>query len=235
MQVSVSSSVVDGLSGGLSMFALGVLPAFLFRYSSVFDDITSTSIGGYFGLFVIVVGGSLLVEHASLSIACAASEADSLFNMLLPSKLFIGLLSFFLLIQFWYNIQQSVENEVVDSVEPVSNIEPEAHIDHLTVKNGAKIVVVEFDDILYFEADGDYVEIYTSNGMLIKELTMKSLMQQLPIGQFVRVHRSYIVNVKAIARIELYKKQQQLLILKNGAEIKTSPNGYRELKVRLGL
>lgn len=193
------------------MFALGVLPAFLFRYSSVFDDITSTSIGGYFGLFVIVVGGSLLVEHASLSIACAASEADSLFNMLLPSKLFIGLLSFFLLIQFWYNIQQSVENEVVDSVEPVSNIEPEAHIDHLTVKNGAKIVVVEFDDILYFEADGDYVEIYTSNGMLIKELTMKSLMQQLPIGQFVRVHRSYIVNVKAIARIELYKNNNNCL------------------------
>lgn len=53
MQVSVSSSVVDGLSGGLSMFALGVLPAFLFRYSSVFDDITSTSIGGYFAFLLL--------------------------------------------------------------------------------------------------------------------------------------------------------------------------------------
>ncbi|MCE5179840.1 MAG: LytTR family transcriptional regulator DNA-binding domain-containing protein [Porphyromonadaceae bacterium] len=57
----------------------------------------------------------------------------------------------------------------------------------------------------------------------------------LPRTQFVRVHRSYIVNVEKILRIELYEKQSQILTLKNGDKIRASASGYKALRSILNL
>jgi DNA-binding LytR/AlgR family response regulator len=90
-------------------------------------------------------------------------------------------------------------------------------------------------EILYLQADGDYVQIHTINGKYLKEQTMKYFELHLPAGQFVRVHRSTIVNVEMISRIELYEKQSQQLTLKNGQQVKTSPSGYKALRAALNL
>ncbi|MBV5343582.1 LytTR family transcriptional regulator DNA-binding domain-containing protein, partial [bacterium] len=90
-------------------------------------------------------------------------------------------------------------------------------------------------DIVYIQSDGDYVQIFTSNGKYLKEQTMKSLEESLPTSLFARVHRTCIVNIQAIARVELYDKQSQQLTLKNGHQLKVSQAGYKMLRAKLGI
>jgi len=64
---------------------------------------------------------------------------------------------------------------------------------------------------------------------------MKYFEEHLPANRFLRVHRSCIVNTTAISRIELYEKQNQQLLLSNGDKIRTSLNGYKNLKKVLNI
>lgn len=109
------------------------------------------------------------------------------------------------------------------------------YIERITVKDGQKIDIIPISDILQIQANGDYVLIQTLEKKFIKEQTMKSLEEQLPTDQFVRIHRSNIVNVSYIARVEQYGKQSQLLKMQNGLQIKISVSGYKRLKEVLGL
>jgi DNA-binding LytR/AlgR family response regulator len=79
------------------------------------------------------------------------------------------------------------------------------------------------------------VQIVTAQSRYLKEETMKYFEASLPRSRFVRVHRSYIVNVEKILRIELYEKQNQMLTLTNGDQIRASVAGYRELRTILNL
>ncbi len=73
--------------------------------------------------------------------------------------------------------------------------------DYIFVKSDKKLVRVRFADILYIEGLKDYVIIRTETGRVISLQTMKSLEDKLPLGQFVRIHRSYIVGVDKIVAI----------------------------------
>lgn len=103
----------------------------------------------------------------------------------------------------------------------------------IVVKDGKGIHIIATDDIRYFEAQDDYVMIYTQSGRFMKKQTMKSLEVRLNSKQFVRVHRSYIVNVDEIVKIEPYEKESYLLYLKGNDKIKASASGYRLLKEQL--
>ena len=108
-------------------------------------------------------------------------------------------------------------------------------LERIAVKVGQKIHVVMLPDIDYLQSDGDYVHIHTAQGRFLKEQTMKYFEEHLPSSQFVRAHRSCIVNIEKIARIELYEKQTHLITLKNGQRLKVSTAGYKALRVALGL
>jgi len=154
----------------------------------------------------------------------------------------IGFLIYLLIIQqFRFALaQQHQPDEVPDSdpvtveTEPTKEVQVEL-LERVAVKSGSKIHVVLVPEIIYLQADGDYVQIFTAQGKYLKEQTMKYFEEHLPDNQFVRVHRSVIVNVEMISRIELYEKQNQLLTLKNGQQIKTSPSGYKALRLALNL
>lgn len=73
--------------------------------------------------------------------------------------------------------------------------------DYIFVKSDKKLVRVKFSDILYIEGLKDYVIIRTEGGRVISLQTMKSLEDKLPLGQFVRIHRSYIVGMDKINAI----------------------------------
>jgi hypothetical protein len=160
----------------------------------------------------------------------------------LPIRGLIGVLIYLLIIQhFRYTMQQQTA-ETIEEIQPeptrdapkFKTEEPEL-LERIAVKSGSKIHVVLVPDIFYLQADGDYVQIFSSDGKYLKEQTMKYFEEHLPSSQFVRVHRSVIVNVEMISRIELYEKQNQLLTLKNGQQIKTSPAGYKALRMALNL
>lgn len=108
-------------------------------------------------------------------------------------------------------------------------------LERIAVKVGQKIHVILVNDIVYIQSDGDYVQIVTDQHNYVKEETMKYFETNLPAFRFVRVHRSYIVNVEKILRIELYEKQSQMLTLKNGDKIRASVSGYKALRLVLNL
>jgi two-component system, LytTR family, response regulator len=74
----------------------------------------------------------------------------------------------------------------------------ESMADFVFVKDGTKLVKINFDDILYVEGLKDYVTIHTATQKVISLQRLKSLEMQLPADRFIRVHHSYIIALKAI-------------------------------------
>lgn len=133
------------------------------------------------------------------------------------------------------NNRKETENVRNESDNSRNESENTSVIERIAVKSGTKIHVVPIAEVLCLVADGDYVQVVTEKGKFLKEQTMKYFETQLPQNQFIRVHRSCIVNVEAISRIELYEKQSQQLMLKNGDKIKLSQAGYKLLREKLRL
>lgn len=105
----------------------------------------------------------------------------------------------------------------------------------IVVKTGGKIKIIPLEDIHYLEAADDYVKIHTHNGAFLKNRTMGFFEKNLDPAQFVRTHRSYILNVQQVTRIDPYEKDSHLCILQSGAQVPVSKAGYVKLKGVLGL
>jgi len=112
---------------------------------------------------------------------------------------------------------------------------PSGTLTRVAVKARNQIHVIPVNDIDYFEADGDYVKLHTAKNAYLKEKTMKYFEENLPLQQFIRIHRSYIVNVNEVAKIELYEKDNYRVHLKNGELLKASSSGYKALKAAVSL
>ncbi|NOZ48335.1 MAG: response regulator [Chlorobi bacterium] len=100
----------------------------------------------------------------------------------------------------------------------------------IVVKKRAEIHILPIDTIHFFEAQDDYVLIHAEKGNFLQQKTMKFYENHLNDKQFVRIHRSYILNVKQIVKLELYDKESFLVVLKCGDKIKASKPGYKKLK-----
>ncbi len=105
----------------------------------------------------------------------------------------------------------------------------------IVVKIGYKIHIIPTIDIQYLAADNDYVNLHTAQGTFLKNRTLQYFEQTLDPRQFVRVHRSYLVQVQQITRIDPYQKDTFTAILKSGARIPVSRTGYTRLREVLGM
>jgi two-component system LytT family response regulator len=103
----------------------------------------------------------------------------------------------------------------------------------VVIKKSGKIHVISTDEIEYLEAQDDYVMIYTKKERFLKQQTMKFFEKHLDPEFFIRVHRSYIVNVQSIDRIEPYEKTNYILSLKTGGQVPVSRSGMQVLKENL--
>ncbi|MFV0522812.1 MAG: LytR/AlgR family response regulator transcription factor [Mangrovibacterium sp.] len=105
----------------------------------------------------------------------------------------------------------------------------------VVVKDKQRIVVIPVEDIFHIEAMDDYVLFYTKQKRYVKQCTMKSLEKALDEAQFVRIHRSHIVQLTHIERIEVGENDAHFVQLKSGKHVKVSKSGYKRLKSVLGL
>jgi len=110
-----------------------------------------------------------------------------------------------------------------------------AQHERIVVKTGTKVKIIPVADVQYLQADDDYVSVFTKDGSYLKNKTMSFFEQTLDARQFVRVHRSYMISVPEITRIDPYEKDSHLAILKSGAKIPVSKTGYVKLKQVLGI
>jgi two-component system LytT family response regulator len=105
----------------------------------------------------------------------------------------------------------------------------------IVVKTGNKIKIIPVHTIHFFEAADDYVMVMTEEGAFLKNKTMSFFEQNLDPHVFVRTHRSYIINVQQLTRIDPYEKENHIAILKSGRHIPVSKTGYSKLKEVLGV
>ncbi|MBS1616755.1 MAG: response regulator [Bacteroidetes bacterium] len=104
----------------------------------------------------------------------------------------------------------------------------------IVVKDRGAIRIIPANDILHIEAADDYVKIFTREGNFLKKATMGHIEASLDPAQFVRVHRSAIIPVGQIAKIEPYEKESHIARLQSGAKVPVSKAGMMKLKQVLG-
>lgn len=107
-------------------------------------------------------------------------------------------------------------------------------LDRVVVKTGNKIKILKTSQLYYLEAEDDYVRIVAEEGKYLKQATMKYFEQHLPDTEFVRIHRSYLVNVTQIHQVEPLEKTSHVARLKSGDKLPVSKSGYQKLKDVLG-
>ncbi len=105
----------------------------------------------------------------------------------------------------------------------------------VVVKVDRSIKIIPAADIHYIEADDDQVKISTADGAFFKNKTMTFFENVLDPAQFIRVHRSYIINLNQASRIELKEKENYVVLLKSGLWLPVSKSGYIKLKALLGI
>ena len=103
-------------------------------------------------------------------------------------------------------------------------------LERILIRDGARVQVIPVARIDYVEAQDDYVAICAEGRQWLKNQRMADLESQLDARAFLRVHRSYIVNLEAIARIEPAGKDGHCAVLKSGARVPISRSGYPKVR-----
>lgn len=104
------------------------------------------------------------------------------------------------------------------------------YLQRIVVKSGSSIDVVHVNGIDLVEAKGDYIAVHIDGKELLKQQTLADLAKGLDPNRFVRVHRSYVVPLDRIVRIEPYTKDSRVAVLKNGKQVPVSKAGYARLQ-----
>jgi two-component system LytT family response regulator len=110
---------------------------------------------------------------------------------------------------------------------------PQQFLERLVVKDGTKVTLIPVDKLDYAEAQDDYVALASGGQKHLKQQTIAGLEACLDPARFVRIHRSYIVNLERVVRIEPYAKDSRIAILAGGARLPVSRAGYARLKALL--
>ncbi|MDD4777409.1 MAG: LytTR family DNA-binding domain-containing protein [Fermentimonas sp.] len=242
-----TSFLIKSLADSLVLLGIGVLLSLIIPSTNYVKLDPLQQFINYFALGILIVALWVALSF-STSYLIFGSAAREEFIKIIPMTAFIGILLYVIDIQFIHHrmVIEDIKGESVsdsgtitennDNFEDTEQEEKaEKVLERIAVKVGQKIHVILVPDIIYIEADGDYVRIITDHGKYMKEDTMKFYEAGLPSSKFVRVHRSHIVNVEKILRIELYEKQNQMLTLKNGDQIRASVSGYKALRETLKL
>ncbi|MEO6406247.1 MAG: LytTR family DNA-binding domain-containing protein [Ferruginibacter sp.] len=130
------------------------------------------------------------------------------------------------------NVTQA-DNVTEKMLQSATNLPSQS--ERIVVKTAGKIRIIPVAEIHYLEAADDYVKIHTIEGNFLKNKTMSFFEKTLPEHLFVRTHRSYMINVQEITRIDPYEKESHLAILRSGARIPVSKNGFIKLRRVLDL
>ena len=195
----------------------------------IFLDIQMPKINGFEMLELIDPPPAVIFTTAFDEYAIKAFESHAIDYLLKP----FSQERFDKAIQKWKN-QAPVPNKNTEELLETASQSP-AQNQRIVVKNGSKIKIIPVQDVFYLEAADDYVKVHTQEGSFLKNKTMNHFEKSLDPNQFVRSHRSFIVNIQQITRIDPYEKENHIAILRSGGRVPVSKNGYVKLRAVLGL
>jgi two-component system LytT family response regulator len=97
------------------------------------------------------------------------------------------------------------------------------------IRDGANVHVLPVDKVDYVEAQDDYVAFKSEGKQYLKDQTLSAVEETLDPSRFVRIHRSFILNIDRISKVELYAKDSRMAILRDGTRLPVSRAGYARL------
>jgi two-component system, LytTR family, response regulator len=195
----------------------------------VFLDIQMPKINGFEMLELLEEKPSVIFTTAFDEYAIKAFEAHAVDYLLKP----FTKERFDKALEKFFNQAPVQKKNTEELLQAVNHLPSQS--ERIVVKTAGKIKIIPIPEILFLEAADDYVKVHTKEGSFLKNKTMSFFEKALPQEQFVRTHRSYIINVQEITRIDPYEKENHLAILRSGAKLPVSKSGYGKLKEVLGL
>ena len=246
--------LVDGVIYGIILFSAGFALYTVFRFAIPVNYSPKYRI--IFISALIVITTALVTGIEAFTVRLFFSSTFDSFVSTIPVRFFITFLLFIILYLTGHFFHESIEgkrdysenifeknpmdssqtniSDKSDTANPANKSSAVQIVDRITVRSGQKIRIIPIESILYIKAEGDYISIHTAEGNWLKEQTMKYTEDRLPVNSFVRIHRSYIVNIHKISRIERYGEKQQV-VLSNNEKIIISAARYQSLKQILGI
>ncbi len=198
----------------------------------IFLDIQMPKINGFEMLEILDQMPAVIFTTAFDTYAIKAFETNAIDYLLKP----FSKARFEMALEKWKGQQSNTpdhQNQLAALLDSPALQPNEAH--RIVVKNGSDIRIVPIHEIMYIEAYDDYVKIFTHDTYFLKKKTMQYYEQILNPNEFFRTHRSYIINLKALTKIEPLEKNTYIALLKNGKKIPVSRSGYLKLKNNLGI
>jgi two-component system LytT family response regulator len=107
---------------------------------------------------------------------------------------------------------------------------PREYLKRVAARDNAKVHLIPVEKLDYVEAQEDYVALRSEGRTVLKQQTISSLEAALDPARFVRIHRSYLVNVERVARVEPYGKNSKVAVLTTGEKLAVSRAGYARLQ-----
>jgi two-component system LytT family response regulator len=122
-------------------------------------------------------------------------------------------------------IQSDLKNNISAEITYLSET-----LTRIIVKKNKEILIIPTEEVILLEAEDDYVSINSTKGNFLKYKTMKYYEDNLPKDKFIRIHRSYILNISYLKKIESIEKDTHYAVLHDGKQIPISKNGFTKLK-----
>ncbi len=194
----------------------------------IFLDVQMPRINGFEMLELIENPPAVIFTTAFDSYALLAFENHAIDYLLKP----ITKERFEKAIQKW--LQRVPENLREKESEIVSLKLQEGYQQRIVVKDQGAIKIIPAGEIQYIEASDDYIKIYSAKGKFLKKATLQSVTNSFDPALFVRVHRSFLIPVSQLLRIEPFEKENHIAVLHCGAKIPVSKSGMARLKEVLG-
>lgn len=220
-QIEVVAECGDGFEG---VKAVGQLKPDL-----IFLDIQMPKITGFEMLELLDAKPAVIFTSAFDEYAIKAFETHAIDYLLKP----FAKARFKQAVDKWFEQQHLTEaRQQVQAMLESAHSNP-VYNERIVVKDRNTIKIIPAEDVMYLEAYDDYVKIHTPEGIFLKNKTMAFFEQSLNEKQFVRIHRSFIVQVPQITGLVPYEKESYKLLLKSGVSLPVSKTGYVKLKTLL--
>lgn len=190
----------------------------------LFLDIQMPKINGFELLEIIQEQPAVIFTTAYDEYALKAFETNALDYLLKP----FSQQRFDQAIQKWMN-QPVLKAGAMIAIQETPLKQPDEQL-RIVIKDGTEIRIIPTSEVEYIEAYDDYVKIHHKGKTHLKKKTMNYFEQTLDSKQFIRIHRSFIMNLNELTKIESFEKNSYIAILRSGARIPISRTAYTPLK-----
>lgn len=196
----------------------------------IFLDIQMPKINGFEMLELVEQPPGVIFTTAFDEYALKAFEANAVDYLLKP----FSQERFNAAVHKWLEKHNANATSPTESLGEVAAKQPEESL-RIVVKAANDIRIIPVKDVQYLEAYDDYVKVHTAEGLFLKKKTMSYYERALDPAQFVRVHRSFIIPLAQLTRIEPLEKDTHVALLKSGVRVPLSRSGYSRLRSVLGI